>query len=162
MPTGTNLLGLIKHQAAAEFGYFGDTFDRPFPDRTLWSRSESGWDLFAQPEESREFIVDRYRRAWAHADTTITALALDAIGRVPWWPADTNDVTLHQVLVHLTAETSRHAGHADIIREPIDGAAGLTAGNPNIASGDRAWWDGYHRRVEHAAHEAATRADEGV
>jgi hypothetical protein len=94
--------------------------------------------LFAESDESREFITGRYRRAWAHADLTISELPLDAIGHVPWWPADTNEVTLHQILVHMTLETGRHAGHADIIRELIDESVGLTAGNSNHPQRDQA------------------------
>ena len=71
------------------------------------------------------------------------ALALDTIGRVPWWPDERSEVTLHRILVHMIAETDRHAGHADIVRELIDGAAGLRADNDNMATGDPAWWDGY-------------------
>jgi hypothetical protein len=88
---------------------------------------------------------------WAHADATIDARPLDARGRVPWWPPDRRDVTLHLVLVHVVAETNRHGGHADIVRELIDGAAGLRAGNDNMAPGDEAWWADHRARVEAAA-----------
>ena len=50
----------------------------------------------------------------------------DAIGHVPWWPADRNEVTLHHILVRVATETARHA---DIVRELIDGAAGWTPAN---------------------------------
>jgi hypothetical protein len=111
--------------------------------------------MFAAPDESREFITGLYRRAWAHADATIDALALDATGHVPWWPPDRNEVTLHRILVHVIAETCQHAGHADIIRELVDGAVGLAAERPNLPSGDKAWWTAYRERVERAAQEAA-------
>ena len=52
----------------------------------------------------------------------IEALDLDSSGLVPWWGPDHEHVTLHQILVHVSVETARHAGHADIIRESIDGA----------------------------------------
>jgi hypothetical protein len=80
---------------------------------------------------------------------------VDSIGRVPWWPADRRDVSLQQILVHVLAETHRHAGHADIVRELIDGATGLRQDNPNMPPGDQAWWHDYHDRVEHAAQEAS-------
>jgi Protein of unknown function (DUF664) len=153
--TGTNLLGIIKHVALVELGYFGDTFGRPSPDQMPWDRGDPNADMFAAPGESREFITGLYRRAWAHSDATIEALPLDATGHVPWWPAESNEVTLHHILVRVTAETSRHAGHADIVRELIDGAAGLAAGNSNLASDDRAWWEAYRDRVERAAMQAA-------
>jgi hypothetical protein len=155
VPTGTNLLGLVKHQAFVELGYFGDTFARPSPDQLPWDESVPNSDMFATPDESREFITGLYRLAWAHADATISELPLDAIGHVPWWPSDTNEVTLHQILVHVATETARHAGHADIIRELIDGTAGLAAQNSNLPPGDEAWWITHRDRVEHAAREAA-------
>ena len=153
--TGTNLLGLVKHLAGVETGSFGDTFGRPCPDQLPWDEADPNSDMFAAPGESRDFITGLYRRAWAHADATIEILPLDAIGHVPWWPADRNEVTLHHILVRVATETSRHAGHADIIRELIDGAAGLTAGRPNLPPGDQAWWQAHHDRVERTAREAA-------
>jgi Protein of unknown function (DUF664) len=155
VPTGTNLLGLVKHLASVELGYFGDTFDRPFAGKLPWDESDPNSDMFATAGESREFITGLYRRAWAHADATIDALPLDAIGHVPWWPPSRNEVTLHRILVHVMAETSQHAGHADIIRELIDGAIGLSVERPNLPSADPAWWHTYRDRVERAAQEAA-------
>jgi len=155
VPTGTNLLGLVKHLANVELGYFGDTFGRPCANKVPWDESVPNSDMFAAPDESREFITGLYRRAWAHADATIDALALDATGHVPWWPPDRNEVTLHRILVHVIAETCQHAGHADIIRELVDGAVGLAAERPNLPSGEKAWWTAYRERVERAAQEAA-------
>ena len=157
VPTGTNLLGLVKHLASVEMGYFGDTFGRPVQDPPPWfgDWSDPTVDMWATPDETRAEILDLYRRAAAHADATIAALALDDTGRVPWWPQERAEVTLHQILVHLIAETNRHGGHADIVRELIDGAVGLRAGNDNMAPGDHAWWAGYRDRVEQAARHAA-------
>jgi hypothetical protein len=90
----------------------------------------------------------------AHSDETISALPLDAIGHVPWWRPDHLEVTLHKILVHVIAETHRHAGQADIVRELIDGAAGLLPGNDNLPPRDRAWWESYRTRLERAAREA--------
>ena len=111
--------------------------------------------MWATPEESREDIVDLYRRACTHADATIAALGLDAPGRVRWWPDDEAEVTLHQILVHVTAETHRHAGHADLVRELIDGAAGYTADDSNLPFSDSASWRVHWNRVEQAARVAA-------
>jgi hypothetical protein len=111
--------------------------------------------MWATANESREQILELYHRAWAHSDATIDALALDAGGHVPWWPDDRREVTLHRILVHMIAETDRHAGHADIVRELIDGAAGLRDGNDNMAPGDQGWWQSYRSRLENAAREAA-------
>ncbi|HBW20072.1 MAG: DinB family protein [Streptosporangiaceae bacterium] len=153
-PTGTNLLGLVKHLAGVELGYFGDTFGRPFSDPLPWSEDDPTSDMWATPGESREQIIRLYQRACAHSDATIDALALDATGRVPWWPPERGEVTLHRILVHMIAETSRHAGHADIVRELIDGAAGLRADNTNMPPGDEASWESYRSRLERAAREA--------
>ena len=154
-PTGTNLLGLVKHVAGVEIGYFGDTFGRPFDQPLPWSEDEPNSDMWAAAGESREQITGLYRRAHAHADATINELALDAIGHVPWWPGERSEVTLHQILVHVIAETDRHAGHADIVRELVDGAAGLRAGNDNLPPGtDAAWWQTYRERLERVAREA--------
>jgi hypothetical protein len=155
-PTGTNLLGLVKHVAGVEAEYFGDTFQRPFGEPLAWlaDDAEPNADMWATADESREQIVGLYRRVWAHSDATIDALVLDAVGRVAWWPADRNEVTLHCILVHVIAETHRHAGHADIVRELIDGAAGVREGNDNLAPGGRDWWVEYHHRVQRAAEDA--------
>lgn len=155
VPTGTNLLGLVKHVACVEIGYFGETFGRPFADPLPWDESAPNSDMFASADESRDFITGLYRRAQAHSDETIAALSLDAIGHVPWWPAERNEVTLHRVLVHMIAETSQHAGHADIVRELVDGAIGLSPDRPNLPSTDPAWWSTYRDQVEDAARAAA-------
>ena len=155
VPTGTNQHGLVKHVTGVEMGYLGDTFGRPSADQMPWDESEPMSDMFAAPSESREFLTGLYRRAWAHSDATIEALPLDAVGHVPWWPADRNEVTLHHVLVRVATETARHAGHADIVRELIDGTAGLTADRPNLPTSDRAEWQAHRDRVERAAQQAA-------
>lgn len=153
VPTGTNLLGLVKHLASVELGYFGDTFGRPHDEQLPWfdDDAEPNADMWATPDESREDIVGLYRRAWAHSDATIDALEIDAAGQVPWWPEGGNEVTLHRILVHMLAETHRHAGHADIVRELIDGAAGYRAGNSNLPDAAPGWWEEYRARLEAAA-----------
>jgi hypothetical protein len=153
VPTGTNLLGLVKHLASVELGYFGDCFDRPHGEHLPWFEedAEANADMWATAAELREDIVALYHRAWAHSDAAIDALDLDSVGRVPWWPAEHNEVTLHRIVIHVATETHRHAGHADIVRELIDGAAGLRPDNDNLPDGDTAWWAAYRERVEHAA-----------
>jgi hypothetical protein len=112
--------------------------------------------MWATAGEPRESVVSLYRRAWAHADATIEALPLSAVGRVPWWLDDRAEVTLHRVLVHVLAETDRHVGHADIVRELIDGSAGLRAGNDNLPPGvDDSWWADYRDRLDREARAAA-------
>jgi hypothetical protein len=158
-PTGTNLLGLIKHLAGCEIGYFGDTFGRPLADPPPWTddellEREPMIDMSATADEPRDYILGWYRKAWAHADETFEALELDAVGHVPWWPGERSEVDLHRILVHVIAETHRHAGHADIVRELIDGLAGLRRDSTNLPSDDQAWWDGYRARLEQVARTA--------
>ena len=144
-PTGTNPLGIVKHMINVEIGYFGDTFGREWPtpaervnEAEFAVDPQADW--FATEGETAAGLVDLYRRVWVFADATIDALPLEAPGTVPWWPAERNEVTLGQVLVHVLADLTRHAGHADILREGIDGAAGLRDGNSNIPEYD---WTAY-------------------
>ncbi|MUN63767.1 DUF664 domain-containing protein [Kocuria sediminis] len=156
-PTGTNLLGLVKHVATVELEYFGLVFDRPSAEPLPWSAEDAdpNADLWATVEQSRQDIVGLYQRAWAHADATIDDLSLGAAGYVPWWGEGRREVTLHRILVHVIAETHRHAGHADILRELIDGSVGLRTGNENMPPVPAEWWGRYRQRLEQAAQDAA-------
>ena len=149
--TGTNLLGLIKHLATWEARYFGEVFERPFPEPLpRWDdEAASGTDLWAAERETRAEITDFYRRACKHADATITALPVDASGHVPWWPRP--DVKLFNILVHLLNDTQRHAGHADILREQLDGAVGTDANYRSSPEYDAVFWENRQAKIEHAA-----------
>ena len=168
-PTGTNLLGLIKHLTITEAWYFGEVFGRPFPERLPWRDGDADEraddakltalldhklrlaDMWATEHESRVDIVDRYRRITEYSDATIDALDIDAPGHVPWWPRP--DVKLFNILVHVLTETSRHAGHADILREQLDGAVGVAA--DGSSQRDAAFWDDRRATIEQAARAAA-------
>ena len=156
-PTGTNLLGLVKHVASVEFGYFGETFGRPSGEPLPWFEddAEPNADMWATAEESRADVVALHHRAWARSDATIAALPLDTVGRVPHWSGERAVVILHRILVHVIAETQRHAGHADVVRELADGAAGLREGVDNLPEVDRDWWPRYVERLEETARRAA-------
>ncbi|MFE4590095.1 DinB family protein [Streptomyces laurentii] len=125
--TGTNLLGLVKHVATVEARYFGEVFGRPSPEPLPPWQDSDGSDQWAAEDETREQIIGFYRRTWEHADATIDALPLDAPGHVPWWPEPSPHTNLFAVLVHVLGETVRHTGHADILREGIDGRTGVRA-----------------------------------
>jgi hypothetical protein len=155
-PTGTNLLGLVKHVASVAVGYFGDTFGRPFAEPMPWfdDDAEQNADMWVPADQSRADILGLWQRAWAHADATIDALDLDAIGHVPWWPEGHDEVTLHRILCHMLYETARHVGQMDIVRESIDGAVGLRSTASNMPDSDEAWWADYRARVEQAARAA--------
>ena len=147
VPSGTNLLGIVKHVASVEAGYLGDVFGRPSPESLPWlsDDAEDDADMWATADESRDDIVNLYRRVWAHSDETIRELPLETVSEVPWWSDARREVTLQEIIVHMIAETNRHAGHADIVRELIDGAIGMTLGNENLPDVDEAW------RAEHFA-----------
>lgn len=150
--TGTNLLGLVKHLASVELGYFGVVFGRPADVAPPWSDDDPLADLWATAEESREHVVGLYRTATDHADRTIEELPLDALGRVPWWQPGRDEVSLHRVLVHVTTETHRHAGHADVVRELLDGAVGLRPDGDNLPDDmDDAAWAAHVERLEQVA-----------
>ena len=152
-PTGTNLLGLVKHVASVELGYFGEVFGRPSGRVLAWDAegADPDADMWAPADEAREDVVELHRFSAAHSDATIEALPLDAPGEVPWWPAERRSVTLQRILVHMTVETSRHAGHADILRELIDGRAGQYAGDQNVPGRTAEEWAAYRARIEEAA-----------
>ena len=149
--TGTNLLGLVKHVATWEARYLGEVFGRPFPEPlSRWDvEADRLADMWATEHETREDIVERYRRVWAHSDATIDALDLESVGHVEWWPRD--EVTLFAVLVHLLAETTRHAGHADILREEVDGAVGTDAEAMAEPQHDAAFWAEHRATIERVA-----------
>jgi hypothetical protein len=152
VPTGTNLLGLVKHVASVEAWYLGDVFGRPFDEPLPWfdEDAEANADMWVTPDHSRVAVIDLYRRACEHSDATVQALPLDSVGEVPWWRPD-GRITLHRMLVHVVAETNRHAGHADVVRELIDGAAGFARDNGNTPALDAAGWSAHVERLEQAA-----------
>ena len=119
VPSGTNLVGLVKHLANAEYGWFCETFGRPTEPLTDISDDPEA-DMRAAEGEPTEQIVAFYRRAWAAADAAIHELSLDATGTA----YTGRTVSLRWVLVHMIEDTVRHAGHADILRELIDGGTG--------------------------------------
>jgi Protein of unknown function (DUF664) len=154
--TGTNLLGLVKHLAGLEYVYLGESFNRPAPETMSWIEDGSIWenaDMWAQPGESSEYLIGLYRRACAHADLAIADLDLEAPGSVAHWPADRRGTTLGVLLIRMVAETAQHAGHADIIRELIDGRAG-----PDDGAFDESYWRKYAAQIQAAADTFATTA----
>lgn len=149
-PTGTNLLGLVKHLAGLEYLYLGESFKRPAPETLSWVEDGSIWDsadMWATPEESSEYLIALYQRACAHGDKTIADLDLQAAGWVAHWPEDKRATTLGVLLIRHVAETAQHSGHADIIRELIDGRAG----QDHDEIGDESWWREYVARIQAAA-----------
>ena len=156
-PTGTNLLGVVKHLAGVEAGYFGDCLGRPVPDMPEWYAEmmadtlEDNGDMWAGEDESRESVLALYRRVTEHADAVIEELDLEATGTVPWWGEAGEAVSLHWFLVHMVAETNRHAGQMDIVRELVDGAAGMRPDATNLPDGDADYWVRHRQRLQDVA-----------
>jgi uncharacterized damage-inducible protein DinB len=118
-PSGTSLLGLVKHLAAVEYSWFVETFGReteplPFDD------DDPEADLRVEPGETTEELVAFYGRARAAANQVIEETPLESTGTA-WFG---ERVSLRWVLIHMIEETARHAGHLDIVRELVDGATG--------------------------------------
>jgi hypothetical protein len=149
--TGTNLLGLVKHMATWEARYLGEIFARPFPAPLPRRQDADGRDLWVTPDKTREQVVGFYRRAWEHADATIEELPIDALGHVPWWPSP--EVKLFTMMVHVLQDTARHAGHADILREQLDGRTGVMAEYEEQidAKAREAHWAAIERAAQQAA-----------
>ena len=149
-PSGTNILGLVKHLAGIETGYLGECAGRRSPVRLPWVDDGSIWDgadMWVTAEQSREYIVGLYREAWAHSDITIGQLRLDSPAHVAWWPTERSDTTLGHLVVRVVAETAQHAGHIDVLRESIDGQGG----RDHDDHGDADFWVDYVAQIQSAA-----------
>jgi hypothetical protein len=154
--TGTNLLGLVKHCAIWDSRYLGEVFGRPFAGVPRWDDASSrGTDTWADVHESRADIIELSDRVWRHTDQTIDSLELDAVGYVPWW---NEHVPLFNVMVHCLSDSTRHAGHADILRESLDGAVGVDADAPPRHGRDEQFWAARRATIEHAASTASGHA----
>jgi uncharacterized damage-inducible protein DinB len=149
-PTGTSLLGLVKHVASVELGYLCDCLGRPHGIELRWDDEQAfewGADMYAAADESREMLLDLYRQSWALGDANVREIGLDAPASVPWWREDQRETTVGRLVVHMLDETAHHAGHADIVREMIDGRAG----RDHDDFGDDAKWGEFVRRIQEAA-----------
>lgn len=147
-PTGTNLLGLVKHLVGIEHVYLGTSFGRAAPDMLPWVEDGSvyqGADMWATADESAAEILRLYDRACRHSNETIETHDIDSPGRVPHWAEDKADTTLGFLLVRMVAETAQHAGHAEIVREIIDGRSGSDTQASDVD------WSAYVDRIQAAA-----------
>jgi uncharacterized damage-inducible protein DinB len=153
-PTGNNLLGVIKHCLNVEAGYFGPTFGREFPTSQELVPMDAydedpQADWYARADETKDGLIDLYRRVGLFADETIEQLPLGAPGRVPWWQPERQEVTLQQIIVHVIYDLARHAGHADIMREAHDRAVGWQQTSTNIP--DDYDWPAYVAKLNELA-----------
>lgn len=156
-PTGTNLLGVVKHLAMVELGYFGEVFGRVPQVSVPWVADDEAQmetvpniDMYASATQTRDEVVRLYEEAGHNTAATVAALDLDAIGQVPWW-GERGKVTLQRILVHMIDESARHAGHLDILRELIDGAAGVRPDSTNLPGDGPDFWAEYLITVQSVA-----------
>jgi hypothetical protein len=149
-PSGTNLLGVVKHLVGVELSYLGSCVGRTPPVTLPWEEDGSIWesgDMWATPDQSREYILDLYRTAWRHGDESLAALPLDAPGHVTWWAEGRRDTTFGHLVVRVLEDTAHHAGHCDLVRELIDGRGGSDSAD----IGDEEWWTAYVAKIQAAA-----------
>lgn len=117
VPSGTTLLGIVKHLAYVERGWFqenvaNEPFDYPFPE------DDPDADFRIGDDETSEQIFELYRAACERSRAALAAASLDD----PILnPKRSRDYNVRWVVVHMIEETARHVGQADIIREQIDG-----------------------------------------
>ncbi|MFJ5925769.1 DinB family protein [Kitasatospora sp. NPDC092948] len=114
--TGTNLLGLVQHLTAAERYWFGH---HVAGDKTY---AEVDFDMAVPAEVGVEQVLAAYAEAIAASDAAIKESA--DLSRPVAVPVRDELLSVRWVIAHMTSETARHAGHADILREQIDGATG--------------------------------------
>lgn len=117
--SGANLLGLVKHLAAVEYGWFCSTFG---VDHEVVAVDGDAHRV--GPDETPAGILALYARARLAADRVIATHHLDTEGI----PRTGEPVSLRRVIVHVTEETARHARRADACREPVDGTTGHLSG----------------------------------
>ena len=118
-PSGTTLLGLLKHLAWVEYGWFCETFGIE-TEPLGFDEDDPEADLRIEPDETTQDILGLYARARAAADRSIAQHDVDDLGK-SWEGAA---VSMRWVLIHMVEEVARHAGHMDILRELIDGQTG--------------------------------------
>jgi len=118
-PSGTSLLGLVKHLASVEYGWFCSTFGRP-TEQLPFDDDDPNADLRVEADETTEAVLAFYARARAAADQVMDEVDLETTGTA--WRGDA--VSMRWVLIHMLEETARHAGHMDILRELVDGSTG--------------------------------------
>lgn len=120
-PSELTLLGLVQHLAEVERNWFQSVFaglDVP----TLYEDGAGGYAL--DPERGLDAALADWRREVECGRELSAGRSLDDTGRIAAGPMAGLEVSLRWILVHLIEEYARHNGHADIVRERIDGATG--------------------------------------
>jgi hypothetical protein len=124
VPSGTSLLGLVQHLTVGERWWFGHHFAEVPPGADATDEDESGFDFGMEVPDSMSSaeVIDAYRRAITESDATI--LRIGDVDALTTRSVRGERKSLRWVLAHMTSEVARHAGHADILRELIDGTTG--------------------------------------
>ncbi|WPR65333.1 DinB family protein [Glutamicibacter protophormiae] len=151
--TGTHILGVVHHLAITEYGYFGLCLNRPVDDpyaRKMLELDDPQADFIPPADFSAQQVIDLYQRAIEFADAGFDKLELASPAEVPWWVRH-RQTTLEHLMVHMIAETSRHAGHLDIVRELLDGQVGLRPEAPNLPDYTARQWQEQRDRLQQAA-----------
>jgi uncharacterized damage-inducible protein DinB len=125
-PSSLTLAGIVHHLAVVEHWWFHEFFtgaDRLEPWASVDWEADWDWDFHVAPELELQVILDRYADACARSRrVTDAAGSLDQLSERT--DRDGRHRSLRWILVHMIEEVARHAGHADLIRESIDGATG--------------------------------------
>ena len=120
--SGTTLLGIVKHLAYVERGWFQENVaNEPF-DYPPELEADPDADLRVEDHETSEQIFELYRAACERSRRALADSSLDDLIESP---KRSRDYNVRWVVVHMIEETARHVGHADIIREQIDGRTGF-------------------------------------
>ena len=150
-PTGTNLLGVVKHLIGIEAGYLGACVGHPFAEPLPWiddvGTDAPNRDMWATAAESRDYLTGPYQRACAHSNWVLDNVEADAVATVPWWPESARTTTAGALLARVLKDTAMHAGQLQVLRELIDGQAG----SDRDAIGDDQWWNDYTSMLEDVA-----------
>ncbi len=136
VPSGTSLAGLVSHLTTAELWWFGDVMaagdyqlEEPLRSwregiKAQWAAGDRDAEFTVPETDTLDDVFRRYEMAVALAEGVADRLDLDHVadvsGNERWWEGS-EAPSLRWVLIHMIDETARHAGHADIAREIVDG-----------------------------------------
>jgi uncharacterized damage-inducible protein DinB len=152
-PTGTHVMGLLLHLAVTESEYFIACLGHEIENlviRGIVEAEDAQAGFLPPPDMTLVDAVDIYREATVAADAVLDELELDSPAVVPWWIKH-RKTTVERLLLHMIAESHRHAGHLDIVREQLDGFIGLRPSAPNIADFTPDQWEEQHLRMKELA-----------
>ncbi|MFC8038880.1 DinB family protein [Paenarthrobacter sp. NPDC057355] len=152
-PTGTHVMGLLLHLAVTESQYFISCLGREIENaviRHVIEADDAQADFLPPPGMTLADAVKIYRETIDAADAVLDEVELNSPAVVEWWIKHRN-TTVERLLVHMIAESHRHAGHLDIVREQLDGFVGLRPSAPNIPDLTPGQWEEQQLRLQELA-----------